>query len=348
MLLPLPSWPMNTSIHYLDCCIEIFTKELENAHEEHSSPVISIYAYLRGCALLARGYLLEGLEDLYLIENVNLFPKDYIQTIILPLLSDASLFERFLQQSFYLTAPTWKKIKDESDGNKRASIVSNDVTIYPTNMTRGDLSFDQFYDYVNQSNIVFDRETAVLLFKALLNWIHRPTSTVKPARRWSLGGNTYKESSPSTANTVPKGAPNNSILPGKIFEQFLEVWQRTSAEKARMNSCLPKHRQKQETILMVNLTLVLVELCHLHLDVIVGYNLEKYRTWKINLNTTRTVRSSRRSWISVSHCRILKNRSSRSLSTQSYLRCFETSCANLCISFPTIGQSFFFFVRYRC
>lgn len=260
MLLPLPSWPDVTSTHYLDCCIAVFTNELDNAQKEMSSPVISIYAYLRGCALLARGYLLEGLHDLYLIDNVNLFPKDYIQTTIVSLLSDASLFERFLQQSFYLKAPKWKKIEEDSEGSKRASVCSNEFTLYPPNLTKEDIAFEQFCDYVQQSSIVDDRDTAIILFKSLSHWINRPipstTGTAKPPRRWSLGGNTSKESSSSSKTAQKTGqiisVTASSTIPTKIFEQFLELWQRTSAEKARMNSCLPKDRQEQETVLMVD------------------------------------------------------------------------------------------------
>jgi hypothetical protein len=259
MILSLPHWPTNVSTHYLDYCIEVFTNELESARKEHSSPVISIYAYLRGCALIARGDLLDGLCDLYLIENSNLFPKDYIQTTIIPLLDDASLLDRFRQESFYIQAPEWKKITDEPETRSRSSTASSGTALLLPNIIEGDVSFERFRDYVQQSSIVTDTETAAILYKALLHWANtasKPTATIRPHRRWSLGGNTYKEPS-NTANSIQKEnqtldrRPANSLLPAKLFELFLEIWQRTNAEKARMNHCLPKDRQKQESILMV-------------------------------------------------------------------------------------------------
>jgi hypothetical protein len=108
MELPLPDWSLNTSTHYLDSCIEIFTNELKNAQQERSPAIISIYAYLRGCALLARGQYLDGLRDLYLIENPNLFPNDYIEKTIVPQLSDECLLELFLHEPFYIKSSEWK------------------------------------------------------------------------------------------------------------------------------------------------------------------------------------------------------------------------------------------------
>jgi hypothetical protein len=254
MLLPLPDWPSNISTHYLDSCIDIFTYELENAEEEQSSPVISTYAYLCGCALLARGYLLEGLRHLYLIEDRNLFPKDYIQTNIVPLLSDAGLLDQFHQESFYIKSSDWKKIIDEPPISRRFSQSSADFLLLPV----GDLSFDQFHDYVHRSSIVSDRETVTILFKALLHWANTKSQvleTNKPLRRWSIGGNASREPSNLVIDSK-KGAQTidfspNSSLPSKLFELFLEIWQQTNAEKDRMNYCLPKDRQKQESILMV-------------------------------------------------------------------------------------------------
>jgi len=259
MLLSLPDWPSNVSTHYLDDCIETFTDELENAEEEYSSPVISVYAYLRGCALLARGRLLDGLRDLYLIENSNLFPKDYIQTIILPLLSDASLLDRFLQEPFYVQSPEWKKITNELEENtRRFSHSFTEFPPLPPNVIQSDLSFEQFHDYVHRSSIVSDKDTSEILFKALLHWTNNTNKLPevnKPRRRLSLSNNPSKDLL-STSNGDKKWSQTidispKSSLPVKLFELFLEIWQQTNAEKARMNYCLPKDRQKQESILMV-------------------------------------------------------------------------------------------------
>ena len=255
MLLPLPDWPMNVSTHYLDSCIKVFTNELESAQGERSSPIISIYAYLRGCALIARGYLLQGLYDLYMIENANLFPKDYIRMTVVPLLSDVSLLDRFRQESFYLKAPEWKKIPDEPAGSRKSSTTSADFSPLPPNSIEGDVSLEQFHDYTQRSSIVNDRQTSQILFKALMHWANtskKPVGTTKPIRRWSLGGNTYKE--PPASLQIGNQTIDFSLkssLPAKLFELFLEMWQRANAEKARMNYCLPKDRQKQESILMV-------------------------------------------------------------------------------------------------
>jgi hypothetical protein len=250
MLLPLPDWPSNVSTHYLDSCLEVFTGELAHAQEEKLSPVISVYAYLRGCALLARGRLLEGLHDLYLIENSNLFPKDYIQTIIVPLLVDASLFDRFVQEPFYLQSPVWKKIKNEFEISRRFSNSSTDFLPLPPNVIEADLSLEQFDGYLHRLGILTDKEMTEILFKALLHWTNttnKSSDAPKTRRKWSLGGNTQKE----TSNGQTIDLSLHSSLPAKLFELFLEIWQRTNAEKARMNSYLPKDRQKQESILMV-------------------------------------------------------------------------------------------------
>ena len=260
MLLPLPNWPSDVSTHYLDCCIEAFTIELESAQNDHSAPVINIYAYLRGCALIARGDLLKGLEDFYLIENPNLFPKDYIQTVIVPLLSERSLHDRFQQEEFYLQSPEWKQLTEEFPGSRKSSTSSMDYPPLP--VIEGDLSFEKFHDYVQRSSIVNGKETAAILFRALSHWIPKSSDTTKTRRRWSLGGTPSKEST-QIPNSSLKGsqtlaASPNMSLPAKLFEHFLEIWQRTNAEKARMIYTLPKERQKQESILMVTKNLSLL------------------------------------------------------------------------------------------
>lgn len=251
MLLELPVWPSDISTHYLDYCIEIFTNELEAAEEAHSSPVISVYAYLRGCALIARGHLIKGLHDFYLIENSNLFPKKYIQTVVVPLLSDAGLYDRFLREEFYIQSPEWKKLTDDFEESDEYSNTSINLPPVP----QGDISFDQCLTYLQRSNIITDLETITILFKALLHWVNYSSDTIKTHRRWSLGGNTPKDSGNQSTN-IKKGnqmidVNPNRTLPAKLFELFLEIWRQTNVDKARMNSYLPKDRQKQESILMV-------------------------------------------------------------------------------------------------
>jgi hypothetical protein len=268
MLLPLPDWSLNTSTHYLDSCIEVFTVELQNAQEERSQSIITVYAYLRGCALLARGHYLDGLRDLYLIDNPNLFPKDYITTTIVPLLSDAFLLDLFLHESFYIESSEWKKVSthpthsDISIINPEESVMDPIPVISDSKLhvIEDNLPFEQFYAYVHRLSIVIDPETARILFKTLLHWIdptNKSTETYKPRRRWSISGNPSNE----TLNTLNKHQQGNQIinplpnsaLPAKRFELFLEIWQQTNAEKARMSSYLPKDRQKQESILIVGL-----------------------------------------------------------------------------------------------
>ena len=187
MILSLPSWSSSGSAHYLDSCIDVFSDELETAQEERSPPAITVFAYLRGCALLARGFLLDGLRDLYLIENRFLFPHEYIETIIVPLLSEAMLLELFLHESFYTKAAEWKKMPTnpsfqhmsiidlENSGNfldETTPIkLSNDgVDNGEWNGLENNLTYEQFSDYVHRLSIVLDTETTETLFNALLHW----------------------------------------------------------------------------------------------------------------------------------------------------------------------------------
>ncbi|CAF3630537.1 unnamed protein product [Adineta steineri] len=277
MLLPLPDWPLNITTHYLDSCIEVFTIELLHAQEERSQPIISVYAYLRGCALLTRGYLLNGLQDLYLIDNENLFPKNYIETMIIPLLSEAHLLDLFHHESFYIESTEWKKIRTNSiDSDMLQSInleqsdnsLDDNISVKPFNdvnlntkptVIKDDLTFEQFYEYVHRLSIVIDKDSAAILFRALLHLIkttNKPVDTFKRNRRWSISGSLSRETV-NTFSTQPREnsvqtVSLNSSLSGKIFEVFLETWQHINVEKVRMNSYLPKDRQKNETILIIS------------------------------------------------------------------------------------------------
>ena len=263
----LPEWSSDTPEHYLDICIELFTTELEDAQRQHSTPLTTVFAYLLGCALLARGHLLDGLGYLYLIENRNLFPKTYIEKTIVPLLTDAYLLNIFLHEIFYLKSPKWKRI--QTDGinvdmvtisfEKSTDLVDHNIptellTEILTKTESGiieKISFEQFNDDVHQLRVVFDRETAEILFKALLHWIDKPIKpieTQKPSRRWSVSdGNSTIEVNNHQRDMVS----TRSALPVKLFKLFLETWRQTNAANEQMNSVLPKEQQKQESILMV-------------------------------------------------------------------------------------------------
>jgi hypothetical protein len=210
MLLPLPNWPSNTSTYYLDSCIEVFTSELQNAQEERSPAVIAVYAYLRGCALLAHGNLLDGLRDLYLIENPNLFPRDYIETTIIPRLSDECLLDTFLHETFYTNSPEWKKVHTRSTPQRMSSIDLNEnensfdgrnsiklsTRIDANNefhVVENAFTYEQFSEHVNRLSIVLDKETTETLFNALLYWTDN-TITKNPKKTKTLTNNTNKSS----------------------------------------------------------------------------------------------------------------------------------------------------------
>ncbi|UJR13758.1 hypothetical protein I4U23_000768 [Adineta vaga] len=278
LFLPLPDWPSNILTHYLDSCIEIFTNEFDIVEKESSQPMITFYAYLRGCALLSRGKLLDGLQDLYLIDNPNLFPKTYIETTILPLLSETNLLDSFLHKSFYLQSPEWKKLPKQSttsdvpstnpeqhdhsfdDFNSVKSLT--DVTLEPTSSIVKDyLSFEQFCEYVQRLSIVYDREITRILFDILVNLSNvtkKPsTDTYKHRRRWSISS-TFSDKTFDEMNTSPRDVRTvnqssiNSTLSTKHFKLFSDIWQQTNAEKARIHSYLPNDRQKHETILIIS------------------------------------------------------------------------------------------------
>ncbi|CAF1399018.1 unnamed protein product [Rotaria sordida] len=243
MLLPLPYWPSNTSTHYLDSCIELFTSELENAQKERSPVVITVYAYLRGCALLARGQYLDGLRDLYLIENPNLFPYDYIDRIILPRLSEECLLELFLNEPYYTKSPEWKKVNIhsisqnmtiidlEKSGNSLddATPVQSATEVDLNNEwdhSENALTLEQFSELVHRLSIVLDKETTEKLFNALLYWTdnsiaktlkkdktltNKSSETMKPlARSWSITTNTLKDTF-SMLNDYRRGNQNATL-----------------------------------------------------------------------------------------------------------------------------------------
>ncbi|CAF1452441.1 unnamed protein product [Adineta ricciae] len=263
LFLPLPDWPTDVTTHYLDSCIEILTIEFDIAQEESSQPMITFYAYLRGCALLSRGRLIEGLQDLYLIDNPNLFPKTYIETVIVPQLSETNSLDLFLHESFYTHCLEWKKIQTQST---HSNVLNNNTDTYrnpsddhndiksPT-PPKDHLSFEQFYEYIQRLSIVNDREIAKIIFDALLQsstGSRKPAAdTLKQRRRWSISGGIFDRTYDTLSNSH-QPAQNNISLSSKHFEQFSDIWQQTNAEKARINSHLPKDRQKYETILIIS------------------------------------------------------------------------------------------------
>ncbi len=263
----LPEWSFDASKHYLDICIELFTTELEDAQRQHSTPLTTVFAYLLGCALLARGHLLDGLGYLYLIENRNLFPKTYIEKTIVPLLTDAYLLNIFLHEIFYLKSPKWKRIQtDGTDGTmltisfgRSTELVDHNIPseLLTKILTKTEydiiekISFEQFNDDVHQLRVVSDRETAEILFKALLHWTDipiKPVETQKLSRRWSVSsGNVTIDANNHQRDIVS----TKSTLLVKLFQLFLKTWRETNAGNEQMNSVLPKEQQKQESILMV-------------------------------------------------------------------------------------------------
>lgn len=282
MLLPLPNWPSNMSKHYLDNCIELFTNELEGAHEEHTSAVKTVYAYLRGCALLARGKYLEGLQDLYSIDDPSLFPRTYIETTILPILYEECLTDIFFNEPYYAKAPEWKKVHLNSE-SRNMTIIDleksgnslDDTTIQSSNeveinnewiMTETNLTYEQFSEYAHRSGIVLDNETTQKLFNALMNWTDSTlTQTLKqnktpantPTRPRTTTTNRLEDTfvklaDSQRANQTFKSSTQPVIaLPATLFETFLDNWQCTNAEKIRMSRYLPEDRHKKESILKV-------------------------------------------------------------------------------------------------
>ena len=150
-------------------------------------------------------------------------------------------------------------------------------------VTETNLSYEQFREQVHRLSIALDKKTAETLFNALLHWTNQsagktvkkdksPTNAngkasdaPKTSRRWSsttyslaesLGMSKEHRREDQLASTIPKSASSsaNTQIPAPLFELFLDVWQKTNAEKARMNHCLPEDRQKQESILKVGQT----------------------------------------------------------------------------------------------
>ena len=227
LVMTLPDWSLNASIHYLDGCIEVFTDELGNNQEDRSIAVVTSLAYLRGCALLARGHLLDGLRDLYAIENRDLFPLDYIQSIVVKQLTDALLLNVFLQEQFYIDAADWKKIHTRPlsqrmsilDLEPSGNFLDEKSAIDPLNnvnnqtnwtLTANELSYKQFSDYVHRLSIVLDQTTTEILYKCLLNWTNQSSSknTKKnkfnsvSLRKTATNGKPYTRSSSATGRST--------------------------------------------------------------------------------------------------------------------------------------------------
>jgi hypothetical protein len=217
MLLPLPDWSSDMSTHYLDNCIDVFTNELENAQQERSPAVLAVYAYLRGCAQLARGEYIEGLRDLYLIENSNLFPQKYIETVIVPRLADEGLLDLFLNEPFYTKCPEWQKVRIRSisqsmsiiDLNGNENFVhaapipsSSDVITNEWNIIEDMVTYEQFSDHVHRLNIVLDQEITETLFKALLYWTDNSTTKTLKKDRTSTNKSLESMKSPNKSGSA--------------------------------------------------------------------------------------------------------------------------------------------------
>lgn len=215
MLLPLPEWPVDLSTHYLDSCIEVFTDELEGAQEERSPAAISVYAYLRGCARLARGEYLEGLRDLYLIENRNLFPQKYIETVIVPRLAEERLLELFLSEAFYTKAPEWKKVRTRTPSHSMSIIdigdsqelinegpipLTPDIDTDEWNVVEKSLTYEQFLDQAHHLNIARDPKITETLFNALSYWTNNPVG--KTSKDSTLTSNSSKPSEATKPGAV--------------------------------------------------------------------------------------------------------------------------------------------------
>ena len=285
-LLPLPEWPSDLSTHYLDSCIDIFSDELENAQQERSLAELSVYAYLRGCARLARGDYLDGLRDLYLIENPNLFPHKYIETVIVPRLAEEYLLDTLLSESFYTRSPEWKKVRMRAASNSLSAIdlddsdkladpsripSTPDIDDSEWQLIEPTMTYQQFSDHVHRLNIILDQDTTEALFKALSYWTDNPAAkTLKKENtltdnRKNSGSkiskftfqhtlemlpNHPRMNQPSTPTPKPTAQPE-PILPSALFELFLDIWQQTNTEKVRLSRHLPEDRHHQESILAV-------------------------------------------------------------------------------------------------
>jgi hypothetical protein len=228
MILPLPDWSSDLSTHYLDNCIDVFTNELKNAQQERSPAVIAVYSYLRGCARLARGHYLEGLRDLYSIENSNLFPKEYIETVIVPrLAADERLLDLFLNEPFYTNCPEWKKVlirqtsqsmsSIDLDGSENILQSSRDFNTQWGIIENEALTYEQFSNHVHRLSIVLDQETTETLFKALSYWaVNSITKTLK--KDGNLTDKTPKPSEPIKSSGKP-----GSIATVFTFQDTLDM-----------------------------------------------------------------------------------------------------------------------------
>jgi hypothetical protein len=281
---------LDLSSHYIDSCIDIFTEELQNVQQERSPTALAVYSYLRGCARLARGEYLEGLRDLYSIENPKLFPQQYIETVIMPRLAEEHLVDLFLNEPFYKKSPEWKKVRMRSASESMPFIDLDDSgKLAPTSsippspgmnelewdIIEDNLNYQQFSDHVHRLNIVLDQDTTEALFKALLYWTDNRTSkTLK--KDTTLTNNSNKSGTGVTtftfqhtadmlknhpqknqaATPIPTPTPKqliqpDSYVPTTLFESFVDIWHQIKAEKVRMSYHLPEDRQKQESILKV-------------------------------------------------------------------------------------------------
>lgn len=256
--MPLPDWSLSIGTHYLDSCVELFTIELEQARNERSHLNASVYAYLRGCALLARGSLLDGLRDLYLIDNPKLFPKGYIETTVVPRLAETHLLERFHHESFYVRSSAWKKLDETTSSSEHRDDSLDTRAELRSNGMKDSLSSEQFSEHVRQMSIVADSEIAAIVFNALLHLAgtsKKSTDTYRQRRSWSIGSNFSKEAPGVQANQQREMEAKSRSLPAdiptKLFERFLDVWQQISTFKTQMAACLPQERQRQEAVLFV-------------------------------------------------------------------------------------------------
>ena len=264
MLLPLPEWPVDLSTHYLDSCIEVFTDELDNAEEERSPAAISVYAYLRGCARLSRGYYLDGLRDLYLIENPNLFPQKYIETVIVPRLVEERLLDQFLSETFYTKSPEWKKVRtrtishsmsiiDIGDSDElvgASSIPSSPETfIDDWNVVEQPLNYQQFIDHIHRLNIVRDPKLTEVLFHALSYWIDNPVG--KTSKDSTLTGNANKPAEPHKPVSKQGSGPTSFTFQHTM--DMLNNHARKSSSATPVPTPTPKLPSQPETTLPVAL-----------------------------------------------------------------------------------------------
>lgn len=121
--------------------------------------------YLRGLLKISLGKLIDGLNDLYLIDSIEIFPKLLLNLVIIPSLSP-NLKEKLFEESFYIGVPNSRKF-DNNEVSFMRTISLDSSSDHEGFIDLRDFDLTEFCEKLEELDIRLNSEVIQRLYEAL-------------------------------------------------------------------------------------------------------------------------------------------------------------------------------------